>query len=268
MTSNFEPEAPTFVFERAYNNDHQFLFAFPNQKKMPNARQIQLQRLHDIVNLCIQRDDLPRARRAWSILARCKEINWKAMWRLGITLLESNVRVTESNPHKINFLRTMLLQLQEERERILAELVQHYILAGRYRDALDELEFYLPSFPYRDNAVLYVYAGLLCVFMAQPLESAGANEVEGTTYDNDSLSRAQIFLEHAKALDPHNIVASEFLHKVGCRLIHSNLRTHLHQLHSMSQRPGPLFFASHDSEDETRTKGCQPSQPKRRRNKF
>ncbi|KIK44257.1 hypothetical protein CY34DRAFT_802868 [Suillus luteus UH-Slu-Lm8-n1] len=252
MTSNFEPEAPTFIFERAYNNDHQFLFAFPNQKKMPNARQIQLQRLYDIVNLCVQRDDLPRARRAWSILARCKEINWKAMWRLGITLLESDVRVTESNPHKIDFLRTMLLQLQEERERILAELVQHYILAGRYRDALDELEFYLPSFPYRDNAVLYVYAGLLCIFIAQPLESTGADEVDGATYDSNSLSRAQIFLEHAKALDPHNIVASEFLHK----------------LHSMSQRPGPLSFASHDSEDETRTKGCQPSQPKRRRNKF
>lgn len=253
MTSNFEPEPPTFVFERAYNNDHQFLFAFSNEKKMPNARQIQLQRLYDIVNLSLQRGDLLRARRAWSILARCKEINWKAMWRLGITLLENDVHgVMESNPHKIDFLRTMLLQLPEERERILAELVQHYILAGRYRDALDELEFYLPSFPYRDNPVLHVYAGLLCIFIAQPPESAGANEVEGTTYDSNSLSRAQIFLEHAKALDPYNIVASEFLHK----------------LHSISQEPGLISFASHGSEDETRTKGCQPSQPKRRRRNF
>ncbi|KAG1783097.1 hypothetical protein EV702DRAFT_1176349 [Suillus placidus] len=242
MTSNFEPEPPTF-----------FLFAFSNEKKMPNARQIQLQRLYDIVNLSVQRGDLPRARRAWSILARCKEINWKAMWRLGITLLENDVRgIMESSPHKIDFLRTMLLQLPEERERILAELVQHYILAGRYRDALDELEFYLPSFPYRDNPVLHVYAGLLCIFIAQPPESAGANEVEGTTYDSNSLSRAQIFLEHAKALDPCNIVASEFLHK----------------LHSISQEPGLLSFASHGSEHETRTKGCQPSQPKRRRRNF
>lgn len=32
-----------------------------------------------------------------------------------------------------------------KRERILAELVQHYILAGRYRDALDELELYVSS---------------------------------------------------------------------------------------------------------------------------
>ncbi|KAG1755493.1 hypothetical protein EDB19DRAFT_1901712 [Suillus lakei] len=249
MTFNFEPEPPTFVFERAYNNDHRFLFAFPNEKKMPNARQIQLRRLYDIMNLSVQREDLPRARRAWSILARCKEINWKAMWRLGITLLENDARIMESNPRMIDYLRTMLLQLPEERERILAELVQHYILAGRYRDALDELEFYLPSFPYRDNPVLHVYAGLLCVFVAQPPESVGANEVEETTYDSNSLSRAQIFLEHAKALDPDNIVASEFLHK----------------LHSISQRPGLLSFASHDSEDETHTKGCQPSQPKRRR---
>ncbi|KAG2060112.1 hypothetical protein BDR06DRAFT_1002637 [Suillus hirtellus] len=252
MTSNFEPEPPAFVFERAYNNDHQFLFNFPNKKIMPNARQIQLQRLYDIVNLSIQRDDLPRARRAWSILARCKELNWKAMWRLGITLLENDVCVVESNPHKIDFLRTMLLQLPQERERILAELVQHYILAGRYRDALDELEFYLPSFPYRDNPVLHVHAGLLCIFIAQPPESAGANEVEGSTYDNNSLSRAQTYLEHAKVLDPNNIVVSEFLHK----------------LHSISQGPGLLSFASHHSEDETHTKGFQPSQPKRRRRNF
>jgi len=174
------------------------------------------------------------------------------MWRLGITLLENDVRIMESNPHKIDFLRTMLLQLPEERERILAELVQHYIIAGRYRDALDELEFYLPSFPYRDNPVLHIYAGLLCIFIAQLPESAGANGVEGTTYDSNSLSRAQIFLEHAKALDPHNIVASEFLHK----------------LHSISQGPGLHSFANHDSEDETHTKGCQPSDPKRKRNNF
>ncbi|KAG2156252.1 hypothetical protein DEU56DRAFT_226476 [Suillus clintonianus] len=249
MALNFEPELPTFVFERTYTNDHQFLFAFPNEKKMPNARQIQLRRLYDIMNLSVQRNDLPRARRAWSILARCKEINWKAMWRLGITLLGNDARVMESNPRKIDYLRTMLLQLPEERERILAELVQHYILAGKYRDALDELEFYLPSFPYRDNPVLHVYAGLLCIFVAQPPESAGVNEVEETAFDSNSLSRAQIFLEHAKALDPHNIVASEFLHK----------------LHSISQGPASISFASHDSEDETHTKGCQPSQPKRKR---
>ncbi|KAG2077223.1 hypothetical protein BDR04DRAFT_1148009 [Suillus decipiens] len=251
-TRNLEPEPPTFVFEKAYYNDHRFLFAFPNEKKMPNARQIQLQRLYDIVNLTMQRGDLSRARRAWSILVRCKEINWKAMWRLGIALLENDVRVMESNPHKIDFLRTVLLQLPEERERVLAELVQNYILAGRYRDALDELEFYLPSFPYRDNPVLHVYAGLLCIFIAQPPESAGTNEVEGTTYDSNSLSRAQIFLEHAKALDPHNIVANEFLHK----------------LHSISQGPGLLSFTSHDSEDETHAKGHQPSRPKRRKSNF
>ncbi|KAG1752592.1 uncharacterized protein EDB91DRAFT_1044326 [Suillus paluster] len=249
IPSNFEPEPPAFVFERAHTNVHQFLFAFPDEKKMPNARQIQLRRLHDIMNISVQRDDLPRARRAWSILARCKEIDWRAMWRLGITLLEIDVCVMGSNPRKIDYLRTMLLQLPEERERILAELVHHYILGGRYRDALDELEFYLPSFPYRDNPVLHVYAGLLCIFVAQPPESIGANGVEETTYDSNSLSRAQIFLERAKALDPHNIVASEFLHK----------------LHYISQGPALHSFASHDSEDETHSKGCQPSQPKRRR---
>ncbi|OAX43990.1 hypothetical protein K503DRAFT_795776 [Rhizopogon vinicolor AM-OR11-026] len=249
MTSNPEPEPPTYVFEKPYIDDHRFLFAFPNEKKTPSARQIQLRRLYDILNLSLRRDDLVRATRAWSILARCKETNWKAMWTLGITLLENNVRVLESNPRKIDYLRTMLLQLPEERERILVELAQHYIHAGRHRDALDELEFYLPSFPYHDNPVLHVYAGLLCIFIAQPPEPVGGNDIEEATYDSNLLSRAQIFLERAKALDPDNIVAREFLHK----------------LHSLSQEPTLRSFASHDSEDETHSKGYQSPQPKRRR---
>jgi hypothetical protein len=27
---------------------------------------------------------------------------------------------------------------------------------------------YLPSFPYQDNALLHVYAGLLCMYIGQP----------------------------------------------------------------------------------------------------
>lgn len=114
MTSNSQPEPPTYVFERPYIDDHHFLFAFPNEKKRPSARQIQLRRLYDILNLSLHRGDLTRARRAWSILARCKETNWKAMWMLGITLLETDFRVMESNPRKIDYLRTMLLQLPQE----------------------------------------------------------------------------------------------------------------------------------------------------------
>jgi RNA polymerase I-specific transcription initiation factor RRN11 len=38
-------------------------------------------------------------------------------------------------------------------------------------------------------------------------------------HDSNLLSRAQIFLERAKALDPDNIVASEFLHKVWTLII-------------------------------------------------
>lgn len=117
MTSTQEPEPPSsYVFERPRNDDHPFLFAFPNEKKRLSTRQIQLRRLYDILNLSLHRNDLARAKRAWSILARCKETNWKAMWMLGITLLESdnNVHVMESKSRKIDYLRTMLLQLPEE----------------------------------------------------------------------------------------------------------------------------------------------------------
>jgi len=113
-TSNQEADPPPYISERPYIDNYHFLFAFANEKRRPSARQIQLRRLHDILKLSLHRNDLARARRAWSILARCKETNWKTMWALGITLLGDDVCVMESNPRKIDYLRTMLLQLPEE----------------------------------------------------------------------------------------------------------------------------------------------------------
>lgn len=54
-----------------------------------------------------------------------------------------------------------------DKETMLKELVLLFILSGQYSQALDELELYLPSFPYQDNPVLHIYAGLLCLHLAQ-----------------------------------------------------------------------------------------------------
>lgn len=64
-----------------------FLFAFLGDKRPSSARKVHIRRLHDILQISISRDDYPRAKRAWSILVRCKEVDWKEMWRYGLLLL-------------------------------------------------------------------------------------------------------------------------------------------------------------------------------------
>lgn len=103
-----------------------------------------------------------------------------------------------------------------------------YVVAGRHREALDELELFefqvlhygllltylyldiscLPSFPYHDNAVLHIYAGICSVLASQ---FGSASEVDAQSIDSGMLDRAQIFFERAKSLDPENIVADLLL---------------------------------------------------------
>ena len=206
-----------------------FLFASPDGKAPSTARKVHLRRLRDILHLSIQRGDLLLARRAFGLLARCPEIEWTAIWKIGLVIL-----ATDSTPggdnilgttKHVEFLRVMMLQHPEEvrsvvlhfkfqghsipppfnstppprvsycprmfqRESLVQELVLSLAVAGRERDALDELELcgsphffvslhtpnskqcsYLPSPPYQDNSVLHTYAGLLCLRLALSAET-------------------------------------------------------------------------------------------------
>lgn len=95
-----------------------------------------------------------------------------------------------------------------DKETILKELVLLLILSGQYPRALDELELYLPSFPYQDNPVLHIYAGLLCLHLAQGLK-------DSQVLDSSFLRDAQTHLNQAKSIDPANVVAEAFLEKIN-----------------------------------------------------
>ncbi|CAK5275384.1 unnamed protein product, partial [Mycena citricolor] len=181
-----------------------FIFNSSVEAKRFSTRKTHIRRLYDVMEICLQRGDFARAARAWAILARCEEIKWKKMWVTGLQLLGPEPNKTTK---KIEFLRVMMLQQPEERESILQELVLHLIASGEHREALDELELYLPSFPYQDNPALHVYAGLLCLFLAQPGELS-------TSLDPSLLRDAQSHLERALALDTGNVVAQGFLFKI------------------------------------------------------
>ncbi|KAH7887576.1 hypothetical protein F5I97DRAFT_1806329 [Phlebopus sp. FC_14] len=192
---------------------HPFLFSQLNDQRPLTSRQVHLRRLYDVLQLSMHRGDIERARRAWAILSRCKEVHWKSAWTLSLGLLDRYGHRADPSPAKIDYLRSMMLQIPEERERILGELVHLYILSGRYKDALDELEFSLPAFPYHNNTVLYIYAGICSVFTAQSY--ANNSEVGNSQrIASEMLDPAQIFFERAKALDPDNIVVDSLLNMV------------------------------------------------------
>lgn len=95
-------------------DEHRFLFASLADKKPTTARQVHIRRLYDLLQLCLQRNDISRAKRAWAILARCKEVNWKIMWTTGVHLLGDDSYDLETNTPRVEFLRSMMLQYPEE----------------------------------------------------------------------------------------------------------------------------------------------------------
>ncbi|KAF9006543.1 hypothetical protein BDQ17DRAFT_289703 [Cyathus striatus] len=191
------------------SSDHTFLFASLDSKYPLSTRKIHIRRLYDILQLSIQRHDLPRAKRAWAILVRCTEIPSSLMCTTGLCLLNDSFCFDTSNSSRtIQYLRMIMLQHEDQKEYILQEIVFQLILSERYREGLDELELYLPSFPYQDNPILHLYAGMICLFLSQP------EQKEARGHDATLLREAQARIEHAKILDPNNIVAQGLLAKV------------------------------------------------------
>lgn len=105
---------------------HIFLFSSGNEKKVTSVRATHIRRLFDILHVSLQHGDSHRARRAWAILARCKEVDWKEKWRMSLRLLDSGATL-QSNSRKIEFLRTIMLQSpnQVSRHRITTYRVVH-----------------------------------------------------------------------------------------------------------------------------------------------
>lgn len=123
-----------------------------------------------------------------------------------------------------------------QREMILRELVLRLIQAGKHTRALDELDLYLPLFPFHDNPVMHVYAGLLALYVAQPPPSMSNDTAQGVQpfhlhfihtdvpyrsrrrpgpqWNANLLSAARAHFERTKWIDPDNVVATGFLERV------------------------------------------------------
>ncbi|TFK55558.1 hypothetical protein OE88DRAFT_1651928 [Heliocybe sulcata] len=102
----------------------------------------------------------------------------------------------------------MMLRYPEEKQSILRELALRLIQAEKYREALEELDLYLPSFPHQDNPVLHAYAGLVALYLSQ-------SERVSQISDAGLLRMAKGHLERSRTLDPDNTVVQAFLDKIS-----------------------------------------------------
>ncbi|KAG7449437.1 uncharacterized protein BT62DRAFT_1054388 [Guyanagaster necrorhizus] len=177
-----------------------FLFHSLDVGPRLSARKVHICRLYDVLKLSLLRDDLPRAKKAWAILARCKEMHWTTMWTIAVRILGGETFDEHDSTKKVAFLHEMMQQLPDKREMILKEIILRQIMAGHFRQALDELELYLPSFPYQDDPVLHNYAGLLSLYLSQP-------SISGV----DDGMLAQLHFQGAMAIDSDNVIATQFL---------------------------------------------------------
>ena len=90
------------------SSEHTFIFTSLNDKNPLTARRVHIRRLYDILQLCLQRNDIARAKQAWAILARCKEMDWKTMWTTAVHILGNEFDDTDINSPRLDFCAPML----------------------------------------------------------------------------------------------------------------------------------------------------------------
>ncbi|CAE7154210.1 unnamed protein product [Rhizoctonia solani] len=201
----------------------------PHRTLLPStsSRKQHIRFTYDLLHVCLQRGDLVRARRAWAILVKCPEIDWRRLWAVGLALIpgrddDDGRRATREH---VNYLKRVRLQIPHLQETLLKETVLALIDLGEYQEALDELDLYIVTMPFDQNPVLHLYAGMLWLFTSQPQtgsmdESTGEKLAEfgGLNTSNWSASRVAAAKRHfrrAIALDPGNGFARGWLDRLG-----------------------------------------------------
>lgn len=99
-------------------SEHSPLFTSSNVPRPTTARKVHIRRLIDVLQLSLLRRDYDRARRAWAILIRCKEIDWKDMWKTAVALLaDPGDDDQEENDRRIAFLSIVVRQHPDDVSR-------------------------------------------------------------------------------------------------------------------------------------------------------
>ncbi|CAE6446377.1 hypothetical protein ACGC1H_001681 [Rhizoctonia solani] len=222
----------------------------PHRTLLPStsSRKQHIRFTYDLLHVCLQRGDLVRARRAWAVLVKCPEIDWRTLWAVGLALMpgRDDGEGGRATREHVNYLKRVRLQLPHLQETLLKETILALIDLGEYQEALDELDLYIVTMPFDQNPVLHLYAGMLWLFTAQPragsLDDSTSEELAGS---DESLPKHQPSSGHQKgslntsnwnasrlvaakrhfrrtiALDPGNGFARGWLDRLGYDVVES-----------------------------------------------
>ncbi|CAE6425126.1 unnamed protein product [Rhizoctonia solani] len=205
----------------------------PHRTLVPStsSRKQHIRFTYDLLHVCLQRGDLIRARRAWAVLVKCPEIDWRTLWAVGLALIPGRVGNESSRATRehVNYLKRVKLQIPHLQETLLKETVLALIDLGEYQEALDELDLYIVTMPFDQNPVLHLYAGMLWLFTSQPQTEApmdsrskGLDKPDILDISNWNVPRVAAAKRHfrrAIALDPGNGFARGWLDRLGCDTI-------------------------------------------------
>ena len=140
------------------DRNHRFLFSLAGLRSADSARKVTIRRVYDVCMRSLCLGEVERAKKAFGILLRCREFDWKDSWSLAIYMLNAHDPEREDAffLSQVEQLRSLMLQdptrvgyslsararteLIPQREELLNEVLQVLIQNGRYTEALDEIE--------------------------------------------------------------------------------------------------------------------------------
>ena len=143
------------------DRNHQFLFSLLGLRGADSARKVTIRRVYDVCMHSLFLGDVERSRKAFGILRRCKEFDWKASWALAIYMLNAHDPDRDDTFFLSQVQQLRLLMLQDptrvsdvlsfpaqsqripQREELLNEVLQVLVQNGRYTEALDEIELFV-----------------------------------------------------------------------------------------------------------------------------
>jgi hypothetical protein len=85
-----------------------FIFKPRGSQSVHTVARVQLRRIYDVLHVSIARKDAARARRAWAILVRCPEVDWQAMWKTALHILDLESAETGYDMQDIGLLDKLL----------------------------------------------------------------------------------------------------------------------------------------------------------------
>ena len=96
------------------NAQDAYLFEPASNIHARTTRKVHIRRLFDVLQLSIHHGYFQKARRAWAILMRCKELDWRLMWRTGVLLVDERSVLDEGLvAARLEYLQTVMLQHAE-----------------------------------------------------------------------------------------------------------------------------------------------------------